>query len=87
MLTYVEELAKSGGNLSLDEYKRLCQEQCRQDVKAGIVSEESMHFFNRATASKIKIEYRESIMTNEQIALPITSCAANKLSVNFNPSR
>ncbi len=59
MLTYVEELAKSGGNLSLDEYKRLHQEQCRQDIKAGIVSEESMHLFSRESASKIKIEYRD----------------------------
>ena len=55
--TYDEELAKSGGNLSLDEYKRMYQEQCRQDIKAGIVSEESMHLFSRDAASKIKIEY------------------------------
>lgn len=41
MLTYNDELAKSGGNLSLDEYKRLYQEQCRHDFTAGIVSKES----------------------------------------------
>lgn len=59
MFTYQEALAKAGGNLSLDEYKRLYQEQCRQEVKTGIVSEESMHLFSREVACKVKIEYRD----------------------------
>lgn len=59
MLTYQEELAKAGGNLSLDEYKRLYREQCHRDVKAGVVSEESMHLFSRAATREVKIEYRD----------------------------
>lgn len=59
MLTYQEALANAGGNLSLDEYKQLYQEQCRQEIRDGIVSEESMHLFSRKAAGKVKIEYRD----------------------------
>lgn len=59
MLTYQEALANAGDNLSLDEYKQLHQEQCRQEVRDGIVSEESMHLFSREAACKVKIEYRD----------------------------
>lgn len=35
------------------------QEKCRADVRAGIVSEESMHLFSREMAGKVTIEYRD----------------------------
>ena len=59
MLTYQEALAEAGGNLSLDEYKRLYQEQCRQAVKAGIVSADLMALFSREITKKVKVEYRD----------------------------
>jgi len=35
------------------------QEKCRADVRAGVVSEESMHLFSREMAGKVTIEYRD----------------------------
>lgn len=59
MLTYQEALAKADGNLSLDEYKRLYQKQCREDVRAGVVSKESMLLFSREVTKRVKVQYKD----------------------------
>lgn len=59
MLTYQEELVKAGGHLSLDEYKRLYQKQCHEDVRAGIVSQESMLLFSREATKRTVVQYKD----------------------------
>jgi Zn/Cd-binding protein ZinT len=58
MQTY-EQASAENKELTLDEYKRCYQQQCREDVKSGSITEESMHLFDREMAAMVKIEYRD----------------------------
>jgi len=59
VLTYQEALVKAGGNLSLEEYKRLYQKQCREDVRAGVASKESMQLFSHEATKQTEVQYKD----------------------------